>query len=278
MKILFSEATPDYDAYVFPYAVWGFLEPTDTIESAFERGFLPSLPDFSRFYLGRSARVSLSRFCPSSENRRVMRKGETIQSRLLPRAEFDYTAAWRDFCLNYSTQRFGENAMTRERLDRLFETPIVSHLLVYSDTQTNQDIGLCLLYIDNTRFAYYYFAFYDLNYPLKSLGAYMMTSAIIELRESDARYVYLGTVYSRSALYKSQFKGFEFFNGIRWSDNIKELKAIIDRQTNAKPTGHLLEQSDYVELYHNNDLQALTAKAPRLIPSEASESEGHDER
>ena len=41
MKLLFSEAVPDAVHYVYPYAVWGFLEPEETPADAFSAGFLP---------------------------------------------------------------------------------------------------------------------------------------------------------------------------------------------------------------------------------------------
>jgi len=56
-----------------------------------QRRLPPLFPQSGPFYLCRQIRVHLAAFKPSSENRRILRKGAGIQARLVPRAEFDYT-------------------------------------------------------------------------------------------------------------------------------------------------------------------------------------------
>ena len=89
MKLLFSEATPDYWNYLFPYVIWALPEKENPWEM-FDAGFLPGAPDLSRFYLCRQIRVDLRSFRASSENRRILRKGQGLRVRLIPRAEFQY--------------------------------------------------------------------------------------------------------------------------------------------------------------------------------------------
>ena len=96
MKLLFSEAAVDYPHYIFPYAIWAFPEPNETPANLFDQGFLPSSRHLDRFYLCRQVRVDLRKFSASSENRRILRKGEGLAARLVPRAEFDYTPARRE--------------------------------------------------------------------------------------------------------------------------------------------------------------------------------------
>ena len=88
MKLLFSEARPDYAHYIFPYAVWAFPEPGETPADLFNAGFLPSSRNLDRFYLCRQVRVNLPKYQPSSENRRILRKGEGVTATLIPRCEF----------------------------------------------------------------------------------------------------------------------------------------------------------------------------------------------
>ena len=38
MKLLFSEARPDYGHYIFPYAIWAFPEPGETPADLFNAG------------------------------------------------------------------------------------------------------------------------------------------------------------------------------------------------------------------------------------------------
>ena len=97
MKLLFSETKPDYGNYIFPYAVWAFPEPGETPSDLFNAGFLPSSRQLDCFYLCRHIRIALGKFTPSSENRRILRKGENITVKLIPRAEFQFTPARREF-------------------------------------------------------------------------------------------------------------------------------------------------------------------------------------
>src|SRR6266850_5741117 len=120
MKLLFSEAKADYSRYIFPYALWAFPETGETPADLFDHGFLPSSRNLDRFYLCRQVRVDLRQYRPSSENRRILRKGEDITASLIPRAEFDYTPERREFYKTYADIKFGKDVMSYDRLDSLF--------------------------------------------------------------------------------------------------------------------------------------------------------------
>ena len=88
MKLLFSEQKSDYDHYQFPYAIWAVPEAGETPADIFNAGFLPSSRNLDRFYLCRQVRVNLAKFKPSSENRRILRKGAGIDVKLVPREKY----------------------------------------------------------------------------------------------------------------------------------------------------------------------------------------------
>lgn len=250
MKLVFSEHISDYGNYIFPYAVWAFPEKGEKPRQLFDAGFLPSSRNLDRFYLCRQVRVDLRQFKPSSENRRIMRKGEDLQVRLVPRKKFKYTAQWRNFCKQYADIKFGKDSMSVERLDHLFASPLISHLLVYTDTARGNEVGLAMVYCDAKALAFYYYAFYDLNYFQRNLGMFMMTSAVGLLAERGTRHVYLGSCYSRDALYKTQFLGVEFFNGFQWSRNLKELKHLLERDSPGAKQ-HALESEEFQRLFYD---------------------------
>lgn len=241
MKILFSEAAPDYAGYVFPYAIWAFPDPEDSPDRMLAQGFLPSLGDLSRYYLCRQVRVALEGFQPNSENRRILRKGDGIQSSLIPRCEFDPNPQRIRFCLDYACRKWS-TPPSRERIERLFAHPITSHIALFSDP-TGREIGLVTLLESNGTW-FYSNAFYDPDHPFRSLGAFLMTETIRMLSQRGGEYLHLGTCYSRAALYKTQFPGVEFFNGYRWSADLEELKYLIERQEKETP-GHLLEDPHF---------------------------------
>lgn len=253
MKLLFSEYKSDYTNYIFPYAIWAIPEPHETPAMIFTKGFLPSSPEFERFYLCRQVRIDLNCFELSSENRRIVRKSENMEFRLIPRSQFEYTKKWRKFCKTYADIKFGKDVMTYERLDSLFNSKIVSHLLVFTDTKTKKDVGIVTLYLEKKSLAYYYYSFYNLNYYVHNLGMFLMTSAVDYFSGSDFSHIYLGTCYSRNSLYKTQFKGAEFFNGFQWSNNLKELKYLIERDKGAV-NKHLIETKTYQLEFYEDDL------------------------
>jgi arginyl-tRNA--protein-N-Asp/Glu arginylyltransferase len=260
MKLLFSEHKSDYDHYIFPYAVWAVPEAGETAAGLFNAGFLPSSRNLDRFYLCRHVRVQLGKFKASSENRRILRKGAGIEMKLVPREKFEYTPERRQFFKTYADIKFGKNVMSFERLDLLFGSPIISHLLVFTDAASGAEVGVVTCYLEGKELAFYYYAFYDLNYYSRNLGMFMMTSAAALFAERGLRHLYLGTCYSQNALYKTQFSGAEFFNGFRWSDNLKELKFLLKRD--GQETGrHLLESDDYRQLFYNADLDDIVASS-----------------
>ncbi|MBN1464882.1 hypothetical protein JXA02_03920 [candidate division KSB1 bacterium] len=238
MKLLFSEYKSDYAHYIFPYVIWALPEAGERPADFFAKGFLPSR-ELDRFYMCRNTRVDLRQFEPSSENRRILRKGEGFSYRLLAARDFDYTPEWRQFCQAYTDAKFGHDVMSEERLDALFHSPVCSHIMLYAD-ETGRDVGLVVFFIDAPRLAFYYYAFYDLNHADKNLGMFMMTSAVAFMQKQGLDHIYLGSCYSRNALYKSQFKGFQFWNGFRWSDGVDELKYLIKRD-GGEVDKHLLE-------------------------------------
>jgi len=260
MKLLFSEAKPDYANYIFPYAIWAFPEAGETPADLFNAGFVPSSRNLDRFYLCRQLRVSLKAFTPSSENRRILRKGEGLKVELIPRAQFDFTPARREFFKTYADAKFGRDVMTYARLDALFASPIISHLLVFTDGQTGVEVGVATLYVEPPALAFYYYAFYDLAHANRSLGMFMMTAAAKLFAEQGCKHLYLGSCYAENALYKTQFAGAEFFAGFRWSANLAELKYLIQRGQ-GEVRQHLLESEEYRSGFGGEDLQALAGAA-----------------
>jgi len=260
MKLLFSEAAPDYTHYIFPYAIWAFPEAGEPPQHFFAKGFLPSSKNLDRFYLCRSVRVALQEFAPSSENRRVMRKGADISFQLVPRENFAFNEPWREFCLTYADIKFGKEIMTPERLDNLMNSKITSHLLLFHDHAANKDVGLVTLYLEPPQVAQYYYSFYDLNYYRQSLGMFMMTAAVDYFAKEKFSHIYLGSCYSPNALYKTQFAGAEFFNGACWSRHLEELKYLIDRGTQPI-TKHLFESEDYLHQFYEGELGKLVEQS-----------------
>lgn len=258
MKLLFSEYSSDYDNYIFPYAIWAVPDAGEAPSTIFARGFLPASRNLDRFYMCRQVRTKLSEFERSSENRRILRKCENVSLQLIPREDFAYTEERRNFYKKYADEKFGKDKMSFDRLDSLFNSAITSHVMLFTDTSTGKEVGTVTLYLEPKNLVFYYYAFYDLDYYSKNLGMYMMTSTVDYFAHEQFEFIYLGSCYSRNALYKTQFKGAEFFNGVCWSENIAELKYLIERDRKTV-TNHLLEEEAFYNTFYNADKDSLLA-------------------
>jgi arginyl-tRNA--protein-N-Asp/Glu arginylyltransferase len=264
MILLFSEARADYARYQFPYVIWAVPEPGETPGDLMERGFLPSSPAMDRFYLCRNLRIELSRYRATSENRRILRKGEGIEMALLGRGEFVFDADRRAAWKRYADRRFGQGVMSWERLDGLLESRQVTHLLEFRDRSSGCELGTVLLYLEEPRLAYYCYAFYDLDHSERSLGLIMMTRAVEFFAGRGVRHLHVGTCYAERSLYKTQFSGLEFFNGARWSSDIEELKYLLRREAQTESV-HLLETRDFLDRFYGGDLARLAATSQMRV-------------
>ena len=256
MKLAFSEYKPLHDKYVYPYAIWAFPEEGEKPADLYAKGFLPSAKDLSRYYMTRSVRVDLKQFKISSENKRILKKIEHVDFKLIKRKDFDFDKKWKKFCLDYAENRWGERVMPPGRLKELFEKEITSDVLVFTDQESKKDIGLITVFNDENKIAHYYYAFYDLSYFNNNLGMFMMTQTVKLLAENGFDYLYLGTCYSRNSMYKKQFSGVEFWNGFKWTQNMKELKYLISRDQQEDIDIHLLE-SGYIEQFYEKGISDI---------------------
>lgn len=265
MILLFSEHRSDYAHYLYPYVIWGVPEPGERPRDFYARGFLPGSPALDRYYLCRNLRVDLGRFRPSSENRRILRRGEGWVATLTPRDQFRFDPARQRAWKAFADARFGEEVMGYARLDRLMQGRMITHLLEFHEASTGREVGTALLCLDPP-IAHYCYAFYDLALFQRSLGLFMMTAAVEHFARDGFTYLHLGTCYSERALYKTQFAGLEFFNGAGWSTHLAELKFLVRRERQPV-TGHLFEHPDFFAVHHPGGLPALAAHSPFRLDS-----------
>lgn len=226
MKFKFKEARADYSKYHFPYRVYGKMEDDDSLDEVYGRGFLPSRKELNLFYLARSTRVDLSKFETSSENRRILRKVDYLDPEIINLEEFDYHYTIGKLGKDFYDNR-GGGKFSAYKVKWLFTSGACTHVIRFIDKKLDSKvIGYCL--VNRTEsILHYAYPFYDLQYLEKNAGIGMMTKSILQAKEDGLKYCYLGTCYTKSSLYKTQFRGFEFFNGGGWVKDIEELKELV---------------------------------------------------
>ena len=230
MKYIFSEESIDYKNYKFGYSVNIIIENNNLIEDCFSKGFLPFTGDidFNKeiYYLARSIRVNLNLYQRQSENLRVIKnfeKKHKINFSVKSKESFNHSQEFKNFCINYSKERFLNNSLSKKRLDLILNRKNYNRIFTFSIDDKNT--GYVLAY-ENTDIIHYWFAFYNTKLLKKfHIGKYMMEQIIYYAKNKKKKYLYLGTCYGEKALYKVRdFKGIEFFDGRKWNNKINLLK------------------------------------------------------
>lgn len=143
----------------------------------------------------------------------------------------------------------------------IFKEEVYNSVLVFTDQEAGKEVGYAVCY-QGKEFLQYAHAFYDLDYLAKNLGARMMLESIVWAKDRKKKYVYLGTAYGKGALYKTQFKGGEFFNGLGWSENLSELKVLVRGEIEQQE--YLLKNKKYIQDFHSSLHEALINKGVRV--------------
>ncbi len=85
----------------------------------------------------------------------------------------------------------------------------------------------------------------------------MMLEAVFLGKAQDKSYIYLGSCYSKESLYKTEYKGVEFFNGFSWSSNLTELKYLLERSN----PDYLFKDKDYIDTFFDGQkINLLSSK------------------
>jgi len=225
MKII-TPPPQDFGMYILrPETRWIEREAGDSLMSIYESGYLPysgATGVQNVFYSARSARVVLREFVPTSENRRVAKKFDGMFEKSRVEAKiFKPDEAFWDLCLTYFRSKHGESAMPRERLKTILENGLVSTIVTY---KKGSKIVAYVLEVTDDSMGHYWYSFYDLALAKQSLGLWLMLDCIRDAKRRSLTHYYLGTVYGAKALYKTNFKPLEWWNGNSWSSNITLLK------------------------------------------------------
>lgn len=195
-------------------------ETAETINRMYDNGFVFTRIDKGVMHQTRSIRIDLSKFELSSENRRVLRKGENI---ILEKLSIPYNSyKWEigKMAKDFYDKKAG-GAFSANRIKELITTADnFNSLYSYSS------LGYVICY-ENNSILHYCYPFYDLDKCNKDMGLIMMTKALEEAKTLGLKYVYLGSLQRPSDVYKLQFSGIEWFDGKVWKSDTEEVKRLL---------------------------------------------------
>lgn len=165
-----------------------------------------------------SARIDVSKFAPSKSQRRTIRRNKGVQRRATsPWATEDQFELFRDYLDNRHAQGGMADMDVFEFAAMVEETPIRSRVLEYTQTDSEQLIGVCLTDVLEDGLSMVY-SFYAPDLARQSLGTYLILDHVDIAREAGLPYVYLGywVPGSDKMGYKANFSGLEVFVGGKW--------------------------------------------------------------
>lgn len=253
MKIFFGEFVANYNKYHFPYQVWLLKEEGDLADSIYACGFLPLRYLKNVFYLSRSLRVYLDLFNLSSENKRILNKTTAIEADLTALPDFNYIPQVQKMCKDYAQRKIGESVFSSQGIKNIFTNGPYNYVFVFRNVSDQEEIGYAVCFISN-QIVQYAHSFYKVDYIGQNLGARMILEAVNWAKKNQKKYIYLGTCYSKEALYKTEFKGIEFFNGFMWNSNLLELKKLVSGFDEEE---YLLKNKKYLEEFYENNLDRI---------------------
>lgn len=187
----------------------------------------------------RSVRIDLAKFEPSSENRRVNRKGESVSIEKCPIPYADYSweiakmaKAFYEIKADsaFSANKIKELITSNQNFNTLliFQEDISESAGNSIDGENPQNVphGYAICY-ENSSMLHYSYPFYDLETAPKDMGLIMMNKVIADAKSRGLSYLYLGSLQRPTDTYKLQFEGLEWFDGKEWSSDIEKVKEIL---------------------------------------------------
>ena len=200
-------------------------ESDESISRMYDNGFVFTRIKKGLMHQTRSVRIDLSKFSITSENRRIMKKGENI---ILEKNEIPYSLySWsigkmaKDF---YDKKAGG--AFSANKIKEIITNSLNFNTLL-SFKSSNINLGYAICYLNND-ILHYSYPFYDLEKASKDMGLVMMTKTIAEAQTLGLKYIYLGSLQRPNDVYKLQFEGIEWFDGKEWKKDINEVKNILN--------------------------------------------------
>lgn len=202
------------------------IDHTDSpaVTTLYQQGFVFTRLSPDTLNQTRSLRIDLSQFELSSENRRILRKTETLllDTKTLPLSDYHWELG--KMAKDFYDTKFGKGTFSANKVKEVLTTPYSFNTL-YTYTLETQAIGYAICY-QNDDMVHYSYPFYALESD-KNTGMGMMLKAIVRAKEAGKQYIYLGSAQRPTDSYKLQFAGLEWFDGNQWTNDLEQLKTIL---------------------------------------------------
>ena len=224
----YSGAITEYDYLFFDCMAKVSLDEEDL---ALQEGWLPD--DYfapknstkSHWYQARQTRINLSKFTDTRSTRKARKKCKDIVVKYTKASKANIEELKDIFNKYFEYRNFKP-----WKLEPLLSLEIErKYFLIYY--LNNKPIAFTFLRdvgensVFSTQFAWNY------ENPKLYLGKYANLAEIDYCIANKKDYMYTGVGYEKACVYKSDYPGFEFWNGEIWSSNIEDYKWLCERDS-----------------------------------------------
>jgi len=239
----YSGAITQYDYMFFDCMAEVPLEEEDL---ALQEGwlpddyFIPNNGDKNHWYQARQTRINLKKFEDSKSAKKTRKKCNNIEIKAYKAQEVNLDVLTNIFDKYIEYKNFKPWSLApliKLEKERKF-------FLVYHSTSSEKggwhtpiaftymrDVGSNSVF--STQFAW------DYSEPKLYLGKYANLAEIDYCIKNNKDYMYMGMGYENCCIYKSDYKGFEFWTGQDWSDDIEHYKFLCERDSKITKTSDL---------------------------------------
>lgn len=213
MKVYFDHVTgfgKVSDLEVIVNCAYGILEPNESDIDALKQGWIPWE---GKWYNERSTRINLSEYSPSKTTKKLA-KNIIVELGSLDASLEKYEELYDKYCKYHGFKR-------DIKLESFKDCSVIEY-------HTDELIGISLYKQFDTQFVAYQFIW---NYadPRLSLGTIAQMVECETAKLLSCEYVYLLGGYEQCCLYKSNYRGFEFWTGQEWSTDVDLYRRLIER-------------------------------------------------
>jgi len=210
------------------YLTWDIKKITDFsdkfVTEMYDRGYVFTRIETGTMHQTRSIRINLKEFSLTSENRRILRKGENISLNKNPIPYVDYSWDIAKIAKDFYDKKT-DHAFSANKIKELIAKGCnFNTLLTFTEDTKKHGYAICY---ENNSMIHYSYPFYDIEKSPKDMGLIMMTKVIADAKFNNISYVYLGSLQRPNDTYKLQFEGLEWFDGEKWSTDQNKVREIL---------------------------------------------------
>lgn len=203
------------DLEVIVNCAYGVLDFGESPINALKEGWIPWE---NKWYNERSTRINLSEYIPSKTTKKLSKKITVISGSINQSIE-EYVELYNKYC-NYHGFKRDIN------LSSFKDCSVIEY-------HTDVLVGISLYKQFESQFVAYQFI-WDYEDPKLSLGTIAQMVECETAKILGCEYVYLLGGYEQCCLYKSNYKGFEFWTGKEWSKDVDLYKRLVERDEKIK--------------------------------------------